>query len=275
MHGPSTTLKRFAVYAPAALAAIGTLPGTIMDRAVVVRMRRRAPDETVREYRQRVTTPEGKGLHAALAEWADAVADRVGDPWPDMPAGVTDRPADVWEPLLMVADLAGGDWPELARAACTALVGGAQDDAASAGVRLLADLRAVFGGADAVSTETALSALRKLDEAPWGDWYGHALTARELAKLLRPYGVAPRRVRVDGATPGARGYTRADLLESWRRYLPPVSATDATSATALASPVADVADVADTRQDCTVCGQPLDPALVAAGFTTHGEDETA
>jgi hypothetical protein len=28
--------------------------------------------------------------------------------WPEMPPGVTDRPADVWEPLLTVADAAGG-----------------------------------------------------------------------------------------------------------------------------------------------------------------------
>jgi hypothetical protein len=25
--------------------------------------------------------------------------------------------------------------------------------------------------------------------------------------------------------------------------------------------------------DCTQCGQPLDLALIEAGFTTHGEDE--
>jgi Protein of unknown function (DUF3631) len=245
MNGQGASLDRFPVYAPAALAAIGTLPDTILDRAVVVHLRRRAPDEPVRAYRQRVTPPEGGALRDRLAGWAADVAERVGEPWPDMPVGVDDRPADVWEPLLMVADLWGAGWPVAARAACAALVGAASDESASPGVRLLADLRGVFGDAGALPTETILGKLRGLDEAPWGDWYGKPLAPRDLARLLKPYGAAPRRVRVDGATPGARGYTRADLLDAWTRYLPRESATSATSATALARGVALVADVAD------------------------------
>ena len=113
MNGQAAKLTRFPVYAPAAIAGIGNLPDTIMDRAVVVRMRRRAPGERVRDYRERITRPEGDALREQLAAWAADVAEPVGDPWPDMPPGVADRPADVWEPLLMVADLAGGDWPKL------------------------------------------------------------------------------------------------------------------------------------------------------------------
>ena len=64
-----------------------------------------------------------------------------------------DRPADVWEPLIAVADLAGGDWPKLARDACTALVKGAREDAQSMGIRLLADLREVFGDSGRAVTE--------------------------------------------------------------------------------------------------------------------------
>jgi len=108
MNGSAASLIRFPVYAPDAIAGIGTLPDTIMDRAVVVRMRRRAPDERVRDYRQRTTRPEGDTLRELLAKWAAHAADRVGDPWPQMPPGVADRPADVWEPMLMVADLAAG-----------------------------------------------------------------------------------------------------------------------------------------------------------------------
>ena len=102
-----------------------------MDRAVVVRMRRRAPDERVRDYRERTTRPEGDALRELLAKWAADVADWVGDPWPQMLPGVADRPADVWEPLLVVADLAGGDWPGRAREACGAFITGARDDTAS------------------------------------------------------------------------------------------------------------------------------------------------
>jgi hypothetical protein len=166
MNGQTASLTRFRVYAPAAIAGIGGLPDTIMDRAVVVRMRRRAPGESVRDYRERTTRPEGEALRGQLAAWAADVAGRVGDPWPDMPQGVADRAADVWESLLMVADLAGGDWPKRAAEACTAFVTGAQDDTGSTGTRLLADLRDVFGDAPQLFTQTILDRLHALGESP-------------------------------------------------------------------------------------------------------------
>lgn len=236
MNSHDAKLQRFPVYAPAALAAKGDpLPDTIMSRAIVVRMRRRAPGQQVRRYRQRITRPEGDELHGKIASWAESVAAKIGDPWPDLPDGVDDRPADVWEPLITVADLAGGDWPELARAACTAMVTGAREDAQSTGIRLLGDIRQVWptnptsptplirgvgdvGGVGHMATQALLSELHKLEESPWGDWYGHPLTPRDLAKLLRPHGIRPHAVRIGAATP--QGYSRADFHDAWSRYLP-------------------------------------------------------
>lgn len=241
-------LVRYRVYAPVAVAGIGDLPDTITDRAVIIRMRRRAPDEPVRGYRERTTRPAGEALRDQLAAWCADVADHVGNPWPEMPPGVTDRPADVWEPLLAIADLAGGDWPAMARRACKALLSGAADDSQTVGTRLLADIREVFGDADALWTDTILGSLHALDESPWGDWYGKPLDGRHLAKMLRPYGPKPRDVRHDGTV--RKGYYRADLADSWRRFLPATgTATGATSATGLARGVADVADVADGWDD--------------------------
>jgi hypothetical protein len=266
-------LERFPVYAPVALAGIGHLPDTILDRSVIVAMRRRAPDEHVAEYRERMARPEGEALADRLASWSATVVDKVGCPWPDMPSGVTDRPADVWEPLLAVAELAGGDWPARARAACVAFVTGSRDDIASVGVRLLGELRDVFGDAEAMWTETILAKLHSLDEAPWGDWYGKPLDPRGLAKLLKPYGVKSQDVR-HGET-NRKGYQRANLWDVWTRYLPkkkddedrgadagPVSATSATSATPLIRHVADVADVADNppgTRPCGICSRPFRP----------------
>lgn len=250
MNSHDAKLVRFPVYAPAALAAIGTLPDTIMSRSVVVHMRRRAPGEQIRPYRERITRPEGDQLCGKIAAWAAAVAARVGDPWPDLPPGVEDRAADAWEPLITVATLAGGGWPRLAREACTALVTGAREDDQSIPARLLADLRTVFGDAEALWTETILDRLHKLDEAPWGDWYGHPLNPRDLARLLGQYRtvdgkpVKARQVFLDGTN--RRGYRREDLQDTWERYLPPPpSARSARSASGLISPLADLADLAD------------------------------
>jgi Protein of unknown function (DUF3631) len=268
MDGKSGKLVRFPVYAPVALAGIGGLPDTILDRSVIVRMRRRAPDEKVEEYRERTTRPEGEGLRVLLADWCASVAEKIGDQWPDMPAGVHDRPADVWEPLLVVADLAGGRWPELARAACVAFVDGSREDVASLGVRLLGDLRDIFGEHEVVSTETILGKLHALEEAPWGDWYGKPLDSRGLAKLLKPYGICSTKVRIGEAS--VRGYRRDDLWDAWSRYLAPPSGTSGTSGTPLASTVPDVPDVPpEGPKLCAVCGKPLQPYYVKIGRDLH------
>jgi hypothetical protein len=254
-------LERLPVCAPVALAGIGScLPDTVLDRSVIVRMRRRAPGEQVAEFRNRTARPEGEELRVGLAAWADSVAKMVGDPWPVMPRGITDRPADVWEPLLAVADLVGGDWPALARAACVAFVTGSRDDSASVGVRLLQDLHGVFGNADAMWTEKILGKLHAISEGPWADWYGKPLDARQLAKMLKPYEVGSHLIRI--GTDVARGYRRADLADPWSRYGVPArgSVTRVTSVTPLTRPVTLVTAVTDTPpRECALCQRPFVP----------------
>ena len=108
---------------------------------------------------------------------------------PDMPDGIDDRDADVWEALLAVADAAGGDWPERARVAAVTLVTDSKAATPSLGVRLLSDLRDVFGDADAMFTDAHPRRPHALDEAPWGDLRGKPLNARGLAQRLGKYGV--------------------------------------------------------------------------------------
>ncbi|MGH3802646.1 MAG: DUF3631 domain-containing protein, partial [Pseudonocardiaceae bacterium] len=155
-----------------------------------------------------------------LADWTTSVAGQLEHAWPVMPPGITDRPADVWEPLLAIADAPGGGWPVTARRACPELVKAAQSaESGSLGLRLLADLRTVFGDADRMSTETILVALRELDESPWSDLKGKALDSRGLAYRLKPYGVTSTKVKLGDAS--VRGYRREDLHDAWQRYLPP------------------------------------------------------
>src|SRR5207344_2945252 len=76
---------------------------------------RRAPNETVEPFRRRLHAPEGEALRLRIDAWTDEVGQAASDARPVMPEGISDRDADIWEPLLACADLAGGDWPELAR----------------------------------------------------------------------------------------------------------------------------------------------------------------
>lgn len=217
--GPNHDVKRFPVFAAVGLAGLGDLPDTIMARAIIVRMRRRAPHERVEPFRRREQAAAGAQLRGRLAEWAAGVADEVAEAWPDMPAGVEDRPADVWESPLAIADAAGGTWPERARTACVALCKVAESREASLGLRLLADLRAIFGDADALHSEVILDRLHALAESPWGDLRGKPLDARGLARRLRQYEIRSLKVKVEGKS--LQGYRREHLWDAWTRYLSP------------------------------------------------------
>ena len=98
---------------------------------------------------------------------------------------VEDRADDTWEPLTAIGDLAGGDWPARERKLANVLT--AEDDTdTTLDARLLADLRDVFGGAEAIYGETILAALHMISEAPWGDYFGRPMNGRNMAKLLKP-----------------------------------------------------------------------------------------
>ena len=219
MHGNIVMTEELPAYAAVALAGLGDLPDTILSRAIIVRMNRRAPGERVEPFRARLHTAAGHALRDRLAAWAKG-ARFAG--WPTLPAEVTDRAADCWEPLIAVADLAGGRWPAAARAAAVALVARLADDRreVSYGLRLLADMRTVLGTEDIKTTVAILDKLQKLDESPWNDIRGKPLTDRGLAMRLRAYGIEPRTLRIGGATP--RGYRREDFIDAWARYLPPI-----------------------------------------------------
>jgi Protein of unknown function (DUF3631) len=257
-------------FAMAAIAAIGGLPDTITDRAVVIHMRRRAPGEHVAPFRFRRDTPPLRRLGSQLHDWArgSRVLAALRDAEPDLP--VDDRPADNWTPLVALADLAGGDWPGRARKACEVRTAGAAEDdvAGSLPLRLLHDLALIFGDAQCLYTTTILARLYHLDESPWRDYYGRPFSARDLAERLRSHEVLSRDVRESGG-PNRKGYRRDDLVPAWSRYLSawgirdkgdmgdiagqglfPVADVAASrdkgdSHIALTSTVADVADVAD------------------------------
>ncbi len=229
VKGKIVETEELPAYCAVALAGLGNLPDTILSRSVVIRMRRRAPTESIEPYRRRLHAPVGNTLRGRIAAWAKTVAKKVLT-CPQMPDGLADRNADVWESLLAIADAAGGTWPQRARVAAVTLVTLAMAGTPSLGVRLLSDLRNVFRDVTAVTTKALSETLVGLEEGPWGDCFkGQPINARRLANLLRPYGVTSKLVRI--GTVVARGYAREDLHDAWARYLPPPTIEDVTSVT--------------------------------------------
>jgi hypothetical protein len=119
----------FSTFCPTTIAAIGSLPGTIEDRAITITMRRRLTSEPVDRFR----SDRADHLHELARKAARCAADHeqgLCDADPDMPGALRDRACDNWRRLLAIADLARWDWPQVARIAAQSLSlqGSAQDD---------------------------------------------------------------------------------------------------------------------------------------------------
>ncbi|MFD7655453.1 DUF3631 domain-containing protein [Actinosynnema sp. NPDC059797] len=206
-------------FAMAALAGIGTMPDTIEDRAVVVKMRRRGPGERADPYRFRRDRPALRTIATRLARWLRADLPVLEQAEPDMP--VEDRAADTWEPLVVVADHAGGTWPGRARAAVRALTEeAAESDQGSIRVRLLMDCRTIIGTHTAIPSATLLHQLRADVEAPWATLNKTGLTAPRLAAMLREFDITSNNVRFPDGTQ-CKAYKRASFEDAWARYCPP------------------------------------------------------
>ena len=243
MEGRKRELEEFDVFGPKVIAGIGKLPDTVSDRAIPIRMKRRAPNETVARFRRRTAETEA----VVVREWLETLADVPLVTDVPVPEELNDRAADGWEPLLAIADAAGGQWPIVGRLAAVALSSEETTDL-SVGVRLLADIRDVFDGrqVDHLSTTDLLAALHDLEEAPWAEWFGKPLTPRGLAKLLAPYRVRPMQRRPAAGVVPTRGYFRSEFTDAWSRYLPTSeSGTTGTSGTLGLDTIVAVPDVPD------------------------------
>ena len=206
-------------FAAVAVAGLKTLPDTIASRSIFIHMRRRAPDEKVEAFRERIHRAQAQPIFADLAAWCAHVAPAVRAAYPDLPTEITDRTADCWEPLLAIADAAGGCWPELAREAAVHIIRKSADENLTVGVELLSHIKDAFGSVEKLWTAELCEKLCARDESPWKDLYGKEIDDRGLAKRLQPYGIKSKDVWVIGKT--KKGYYARDFHDIWKRYLPP------------------------------------------------------
>jgi putative DNA primase/helicase len=208
-------LARFSSWCPKALAAIGRLPETLADRCIVIPMNRKLP----KEARERVRLIEGAELRRKCARFIRDHAAAIKSAQPAIPSGLNDRAADIWEPLFVLADLAGGPWPADARKAALLLTGAAQEQNPITSLLLDLYIGVVLTKADRVFSRSLVDRLCSVGVRPWNDLPGGGnITERWLARQLRPYGVQPRTIRI--GMHRAKGYFRADLEEVFTRYVP-------------------------------------------------------
>lgn len=237
-------LYEFDVFTPRVLAGVGNLPDTVEDRSIPIRLRRRTVREPVERFRFREAATEARPICQALKRWARAAGYALQRARPEIPATLHDRAQELWEPLLAIADLAGGEWPDHARAAAEALHMDGTVQEETPGVVLLRAIREIFEDrkVDRVTTADLIAALSEREDLALPEWWARAVkdgdqrqAGRWLARRLRPFGIEPAKWRDGGET--HRGYLWEHLADPCERYAPvvpalsgngPLHATDAT-----------------------------------------------
>jgi hypothetical protein len=220
--GKDFDLKDFHVYCPKCFAGIGQLPDTVSSRSIAIEMRRKLPGEAVEPFRQRPVKIAAMPIKAALEAWVTRrAADLLQTIEPVPIASLSDRQNDIAEPLLCIAQLAGDGWLQRLTVALQAVfkADGAGDS--SIGATLLADIRAAFDKreVDAIPSKDMAACLCEIEGRPWAEWSrGKGLSANNLARQLKRFGVYPQTIRVGAET--AKGYRWGDFEDVWSRYCP-------------------------------------------------------
>jgi len=214
--GDDHEIHSFSTFCPKVFAGIGRTADTLEDRAINIKLKRKGREDRITPLREDTFEEDVATLRRKCRRWScdNLPGLRQVDPLP--PPELNDRAADNWRPLLSIADTVGGDWPKRARKAALALDAGTDDTAV--GTQLLRDIRVLFAETDRIESARLADALGDIEESRWAEFRDRRpLTAPQLAKLLKPFEIAPRNIAVGDRRP--KGYLRSQFEEAWTRYL--------------------------------------------------------
>jgi hypothetical protein len=237
----------FKTFCPKVIAGIGGLPDTVADRSIPIRLIRKSRGENVERLRERDVKVLVQPTVDALKAWSsrEDVIQSLRGSRPAEIYELSDRQMDMSEPLLAIAEMAGGDWPELTHAALVKLSTSENDDEAL-GIKVLTAIRDVFNPVDQddnpqeplerIPSKELLEGMVDLQtDAPWAQWWEDDLRnqnvkgpAARLARLLKPFRIKAHVIKLD-ANSTARGYLRKDFEDAWNRYCPSPPKKDVTT----------------------------------------------
>jgi len=247
----------YKVWCPKSIALIGTLPPTLEDRSICVKMKRKG--NAVLE-KLRGDNGELQELNRKIARWASDNLEALRSIEPFIPDLKNERGEDNWTPLLAIADVIGGEWPEKAREAAIAITNASSEaDSEAESITLLSDLRDIFDSnpnTEWLSSKDIAARLTLMEERPWPEYkYRQPITPRQIAGILKPFGISPVQKRLGRVN--HRGYFRSSFDDAFSRYLDPKdsTATHATEAKvdrkipSSLRPLRDASDVADVADN--------------------------
>ena len=254
-RGKHAIPTRFKCYSPCAIAAINkrTLSGTLLDRSIIITMRRKLAAERTAALRIRTTEAEFQDLKRKCARFMDDNAEQIAKMRPAAPIVLSDRAADNWEAMFAIADFVSPDWGNRARNAALALCRANEqdDDDASLQIQLLLDLRDIFGTQEYMYSQNICNELGNKEERIWSRFgrRREQITPYHLGRLLREFGIKSQNKRTGHNV--NKVYFAKDFADVFQRYLPPPVRDNATTPGNQTSGVAQSPTTYATTQNAT------------------------
>ena len=192
------------------------------SRSISIRMKPKLKNEKV-DFFNHCDEPAFMVLRRKIRRWTNDIAKGLDKIDPRMPDGFNNRRWANWRPLFVIAEAAGGEWPQRAYEAAIAIEGGALEPAdRSPGIELLSDIRDLFDKheTDRFTTDNLKLELNKLaaDEERLMTYARERWVEKhEVTALLKQYDIKSGPVRFGDAQ--KRGWLRDWFEEAFARYL--------------------------------------------------------
>lgn len=214
--GDDHTPKKFSTWSPMAFASIKGIAGTVMDRSIIINLRRRMAGEKVTRLSVDFRL-ENTLIREKLVKWGQDNFNQLKANPVEPPEIPNDRAIDNWLPLFTIAYAIGGEWPAKVESAYTIL--NSMDEEETASIMLLKDIKSIFTNKKWVKTFSLdlVNELVKLEERPWCEWKkGKPMTQNSLAKILKTFSISSKMIRIE--KPG-RGYEFNQFKDAFYRYI--------------------------------------------------------
>jgi len=225
--GNDFDVRIFNIFGYRLISGIGSVPGTMQDRAIVIPLQRKKPADQVDRLRISKIEAELEQLRNEIHETALSFADELRNHDPAFPDELNSRGCDKWELMFSIADLASGDWPEVARKASLKFSNSTGVELDEPGPMLLSDIQDLFNDTKKsfLTSQEIISHLEELEERPWSVWTkGKCINPVGIARLLKPFEIRPQLLSIGGHK--TRGYKKDHFHDSWERYLAPLPLND-------------------------------------------------
>jgi hypothetical protein len=213
--------RSFSVWALIAIAGIDKPQRTLIERGLIITLQKKLRKEAIARLRMK-DGDDLRRLARKIARWVADNEAQLRDIDPAMPEELSDRECDKWDPLIAIADVAGGEWPARARKIAVEMSKVDAQDVLTQDDKqlLLTDIRDIFarlypsqpsnmfpdghpaykiGRGPRIATERLLRELHELEERDWVRFGKdkRPLTNMGLFRLLSGYEIRPNRVRVN------------------------------------------------------------------------------